>query len=512
MHDAVIIGGGLAGISAAWELARRDDWNVTLYERADRLGGKAGSEKNGASYYSDHGYHLFPAWYDNVRQLMGEAGIDYDVELIPGERFISKFRGRNEVTGELEGRFFGRWLETVAFAWAIGELIKAEDDYLRSVSLEEFLWDVFIGREKSKRLFEGAKERHGSLTLKALSNTPDKISALTCARMWRRWMNPFANVGKPSWSALRGSLQTRFIAPLETALEEQGVGMNLQSEVRNLEYQQRGGRWVPVRMFLGDSSQPPPEDGAKEKLEEVDLVGKKVFLTVPAEALGRVFEPKTRPDWAKDISKHTDVDVMSAVDCLVAPLVTDSPTDHFGFGPDDLTGFDITRHWLRSELPPVAVRGKAAEKTVVQVIATSNSRRRSQLETYVNGQIATLFDRTPGKGAVTALYTHENTNAPLYLNTVHNSQDRPYFNTPADNGYDDTYIAGDYCDTSIDVASMEAAVASGRLAAEAAVGGTPNIAKPDPKWVSRVLMVGRLSGVFRVVVLLSRLRTKFGGT
>ena len=95
MQPAVIIGGGLAGMSAAWELARRG-LQVELYEKANRLGGKAGSERRDDGYYSDHGYHLFPAWYENVRQLMGEAGIDYDMELIPGERFIGSFKGRDD--------------------------------------------------------------------------------------------------------------------------------------------------------------------------------------------------------------------------------------------------------------------------------------------------------------------------------------------------------------------------------------------------------------------------------
>jgi monoamine oxidase len=40
--SAIVVGGGLAGITVARELAMRG-WRVTLLERSQRLGGKAGS-------------------------------------------------------------------------------------------------------------------------------------------------------------------------------------------------------------------------------------------------------------------------------------------------------------------------------------------------------------------------------------------------------------------------------------------------------------------------------------
>ena len=52
----------------ARELAVRG-WRVTLLERSGRLGGKAGSDlKNGRLV--DHGYHVFPQWYPNVRAIL----------------------------------------------------------------------------------------------------------------------------------------------------------------------------------------------------------------------------------------------------------------------------------------------------------------------------------------------------------------------------------------------------------------------------------------------------------
>src|SRR5262249_39302475 len=68
----VIIGGGLAGMTVALELAKRQ-WPVTLVESEYRLGGKAGSQHRGV-FWEDHGYHIFPAWYMNTRRLLNDIG------------------------------------------------------------------------------------------------------------------------------------------------------------------------------------------------------------------------------------------------------------------------------------------------------------------------------------------------------------------------------------------------------------------------------------------------------
>src|SRR5215475_6506041 len=77
--SAIVVGGGLAGMVVARELALRR-WRVILLERSKRLGGKAGSDiKNGQRV--EHGYHVFPQWYPNVRAIVSRIGvqlIDFD--------------------------------------------------------------------------------------------------------------------------------------------------------------------------------------------------------------------------------------------------------------------------------------------------------------------------------------------------------------------------------------------------------------------------------------------------
>jgi oxygen-dependent protoporphyrinogen oxidase len=56
-RDVVIVGGGIAGLSAAWRLRHRD---ALLLEAGDRLGGRMRSDPCG-DYWLNYGAHLFPA-------------------------------------------------------------------------------------------------------------------------------------------------------------------------------------------------------------------------------------------------------------------------------------------------------------------------------------------------------------------------------------------------------------------------------------------------------------------
>ena len=71
-HDVVVIGGGIAGLSAAWRLRDRD---VVLLEASDRLGGRVRSEPYG-EYWLNYGAHLFPAPGSLVDTMAREVGLE----------------------------------------------------------------------------------------------------------------------------------------------------------------------------------------------------------------------------------------------------------------------------------------------------------------------------------------------------------------------------------------------------------------------------------------------------
>ena len=71
-RDVVVIGGGIAGLSAAWRLRHRD---VLLVEAGDRLGGRMRSDVRG-DYWLNYGAHLFPAPGSLVDEMAHECGLE----------------------------------------------------------------------------------------------------------------------------------------------------------------------------------------------------------------------------------------------------------------------------------------------------------------------------------------------------------------------------------------------------------------------------------------------------
>ena len=71
-RDAVIVGGGIAGLAAAWRLRHRD---ILVLEAGDRLGGRMRSEPRG-EYWLNYGAHLFPAAGSLVDGMARECGLE----------------------------------------------------------------------------------------------------------------------------------------------------------------------------------------------------------------------------------------------------------------------------------------------------------------------------------------------------------------------------------------------------------------------------------------------------
>lgn len=76
MKRAVVIGGGWAGCSAAWELSKRG-FQVILIEKGKKLGGRAGSKQlERLGLELDCGQHLFLGAYQEMRRFLREIGSD----------------------------------------------------------------------------------------------------------------------------------------------------------------------------------------------------------------------------------------------------------------------------------------------------------------------------------------------------------------------------------------------------------------------------------------------------
>jgi oxygen-dependent protoporphyrinogen oxidase len=86
--DAVVVGGGIAGLASAWRLRHR---NVLLLEADTRVGGRICSEPRGA-YWLNWGAHVFAGPGSATGRLLDEVGIR--AEPVPGELAALAMNGR----------------------------------------------------------------------------------------------------------------------------------------------------------------------------------------------------------------------------------------------------------------------------------------------------------------------------------------------------------------------------------------------------------------------------------
>ena len=64
-----IVGGGCAGVAAAWHLSRQPGYEVHVYEKSWRLGGKGASVRDKDGRILDHGLHIWLGFYENAFRM-----------------------------------------------------------------------------------------------------------------------------------------------------------------------------------------------------------------------------------------------------------------------------------------------------------------------------------------------------------------------------------------------------------------------------------------------------------
>jgi uncharacterized protein with NAD-binding domain and iron-sulfur cluster len=78
----IILGGGMAGLSAAWRLSEpgwRDRFDsITVYQRGWRLGGKGASSRGENGRIEEHGLHIWLGSYENAFGMLRECYAELD--------------------------------------------------------------------------------------------------------------------------------------------------------------------------------------------------------------------------------------------------------------------------------------------------------------------------------------------------------------------------------------------------------------------------------------------------
>ena len=96
MRDVVIVGGGLAGLSAAWRLRH---WDTVLLESDHRVGGRIKSERRGP-YWLNWGGHVFAGPGSSTDTLLNEVGVA--AVAVPGSLKGLSMNGKFIRSGRIE--------------------------------------------------------------------------------------------------------------------------------------------------------------------------------------------------------------------------------------------------------------------------------------------------------------------------------------------------------------------------------------------------------------------------
>jgi oxygen-dependent protoporphyrinogen oxidase len=130
MRDVVIVGGGIAGLAAAWRLRHRD---MVLLEAEPRIGGRIRSERRGP-YWLNWGGHVYAGGDSATAWLLDDTGIDSVP--VPGSLAGLAMNGRLLLGGRVETYPFRipmPWSSRVALLAAGAKVSTAVARYARIV-------------------------------------------------------------------------------------------------------------------------------------------------------------------------------------------------------------------------------------------------------------------------------------------------------------------------------------------------------------------------------------------
>ena len=468
-QSAVVVGGGLAGMVVSRELAIRG-WRVTLVERSGRLGGKAGSDvKNGRRV--EHGYHVFPKWYPNVRTIVERIGvklIDFDRYhfLLPGgyPKRVTVL-GPSGFSAMWHYVFNGLlpWYHNILYIYSVVDMIS------RPLSDKRFLDRVSqIGLIRGKwYTSESVAEMGQENVLKASAIPVYDLSAMTAKRIASYWVRQ----GSPFLSVLPGDLQTVFIDPQVRELEELGVNIRYASEVCDVVIREGSIAAVTLR------------DGTE--------------LSADAYALCTPFEV-TRA-WLHDDFYEADPGLgnlhfleaqpMAALHLRLRHEIADLPREHVFFHGSyyALSFIDVGQLWKT----PAAEHGGLELSFISSNYSPLNAVSKERAKDLLLKEIGEYLPITPAD--VESWELNPNTDVPLFINTIGAWPNRPRPKTKIPN----LYLAGDYVKNAIDLACMEGAVsaaieASAQILSDHGEAESLPVVQVPPEWPRALLVFARI--------------------
>lgn len=493
----VILGGGVAGMSAAHELIERS-FEVSVYERGPIPGGKARSvsvEEDGIKGLpGEHGFRFFPGFYkhlpDTMRRILYPGNKDGVLgNLVAAKRIELCFAGRvfpfltrlprdlKDLTVLLRDvlklqEVPGLTAEDVEFfrdrVWQL--LTSCEERRLRD--LEKIDWWKFIEAERRSPAYQ---KFFGEMTRVLVAADPEHASAKTVGDIYLQILFDFMEVGTDR--VLNGPTNEVWINPWLKYLKEKGVDYHLNAAVEKIHCDDR-----KITHLTG-----------RENGQVIEVTGDYYVAALPVEAMAELLRATPKlceidPKLEDILELSLDVDWMNGIQFYLKDDI------RLGHGhqihldsPWALTSLSQTQFWPKGLVhygdgtfkSVISVDISNWKKPGVQGRAAREYATKDGIADEVWAQLQASLPalrgiRRPPYHLDDAIQIGTSPNGetknrePLLVNKAGRRTLRPSARTRVPN----LFLAADYVLTSTDLATMEAANEAARRAVNAIVSAS----------------------------------------
>src|SRR5215207_538613 len=272
-----VLGGGVAGLSAAHELVERG-FDVGVYEARELFGGKArsfgvpGSGSGGrADLPAEHGFRFFPGFYRHLPDTMRRIPYPGRADGVAGNlvhatrALLAQASGRNELIGVVRApgsledisavsRFMLGWATQVGipahehalFMERLLTLLTSCDER-RFEQFEQQSWWDFSGAERRGKAYRTFLA--DGLTRTLVAARAREMSARTGGSILLQLLFDLTRAGGRADRVLNAPSPEAWIAPWVAHLERSGVALHARAPVAGIDFD--GRRIAGVRVSRG---------------------------------------------------------------------------------------------------------------------------------------------------------------------------------------------------------------------------------------------------------------------
>jgi 15-cis-phytoene desaturase len=509
--SVAILGGGVAGLSAAHELAERG-FAVDVYERKPVLGGKArsipvpGSARDGrADLPGEHGFRFFPGFYRHLTDTMrrtpyGAHGNTYE-NLTIATRMLLAFAGQKEITWVArcpknieDFRSFLLELLTplpvpfdeVSFFVSRVIMVATSCHERRLAQFENISWWNFIGAPSRSKAYQAYLGQ--GMTRSMVAMRSEESSTRTVGTIQLQLLNGLISQDQVFDRLLSGPTNDVWVRPWTEYLEKLGVVFHPGSRVLSIETDGRRVTGANIQTAAGQSVAAADFYIAALPVEVMSaLMTDELKRAAPS--MSDLDKLKTR--WMNGIQFYLSRDepvVNGHTIYLDSPWALTSISQKQFWSGVDLSGYGngTVRGILSVDISdwetPGVVYGKAARECSADQIQVEVW---TQLKQHLNDNAAApiIVDANLVAWFLDPDIEFPNpgnaTNAePLLINTAGSLKYRPEAQVELEN----FFLASDYVKTYTDIACMEAANEAARRAVNCLLLACGSTAPPAQLW------------------------------